>query len=201
MVDPLAVALGAIDPGEPIRYTFSDCVKVAGHACASVSSAFAMTRLALAALYGDQTPVRGEIAVRIAGGRDEGAIGPIGQVIQFLTGAAIESGFKGLGGRFVRAGLFTYDETMKEEGAATIVARFTRLDTGVTVTVTADPSLLPLSDDDRVGGGRMGKAITGKATEEERRAFFDYWQGKNEKILLGDYPGLFTVTREDAPNS
>jgi hypothetical protein len=195
MRDPLAVALGAVEVNEIIHYTYTDCVKVAGHACASVSSAYMMTKLALKELYGSQTPVRGEIAVRLAGGRDEGAIGPIGQVIQFLTGAATETGFKGLGGRYVRANKFKYDEKMKDEVPGPLVAEYTRLDNGSKVVVIADPSVLPMTQEEMEGAQMMPKTVTGQATAEEREMFFKFWQGKNKKILLGDYPGLFTVKK------
>lgn len=195
MLDPLAVALGAVAEGEPIHYTYTDCVKVAGHACASVSSAYMMTKVALKELYGSATPVRGEIAVRLAGARDEGAIGPIGQVIQFLTGAATETGFKGLGGRYVRANKFKYDEKLKDEVPGPLVAEYTRLDTGAKVVVIANPSVLPMTEAEMEGAQMMPKAVTGQATEEEREMFFSFWQGKNKKILLGDYPGLFTVKK------
>ena len=195
MLDPLAAALGAVAEGEPIHYTYTDCVKVAGHACASVSSAFMMTKVALKELYGDATPVRGEIAVRLAGARDEGATGPIGQVIQFLTGAATETGFKGLGGRFVRANKFKYDEKLKDEVPGPLVAEYTRLDTGAKVVIIANPSVLPMTEAEMEGAQMMPQAVSGQATEEEREMFFAYWQGKNKKILLGDYPGLFTVKK------
>lgn len=195
MRDTLAEALGAVDVNETIHYTYTDCVKVAGHACASVSSAYMMTKIALKELYGSQTPMRGEIAVRLAGARDEGAIGPIGQVIQFLTGAATETGFKGLGGRYVRANKFKYDEKMKDEVPGPLVAEYTRLDTGAKVVVIADPSVLPMTQEEIEGAQMMPQVVMGKATEEEREMFFKFWQGKNRKILLGDYPGLFTVKK------
>ncbi|MBI4667485.1 MAG: hypothetical protein HY751_13875 [Nitrospinae bacterium] len=195
MRDPLAEALGAVNPGELIHYHYTDCVKVAGHACASVSSAFMMTKLALNALFGDETPVRGEISARIAGGREDGATGPIGQVIQFITGAAVETGFKGLGGRFARAHKFLYDENLKDEAGQGILAEFTRLDTGVKVRVRANPSIIPLTGEEMAGAQHFAKVVSGKANEEEREAFFAYWQGRNRKILLEQIPGLFSVER------
>ncbi|MBF0170366.1 MAG: hypothetical protein HQK87_04650 [Nitrospinae bacterium] len=193
LVDPLASVLGAIDDGAPIYYSFQECVKLAGHACASVASAFKMTHLALAALYGDAPPVRGEIAVRFAGDREIGANGPIGQVIQFLTGAAIETGFHGLGGNFARANLFVYDPTMTGRGAITVLYR--RIDTCAEVTVHANPSAIPMTEQDKVNAQLMPKIIQGAATPEEREAFYAYWQGRNRRILLEEHPGAFVVER------
>lgn len=194
MTDPLASALGATDDGEVIYYSFQDCVKLAGHACASVSSAFMMAKLALKDLYGDAVPVRGDIEVWLAGERDQGAIGPIGQVIQFITGAAIETGFKGLGGKFKRAGLFHYD-SQTQAAPGVIKAVFRRMDTGDKATVTANPSAIPLDEDELEGAQHMAAAIHG-GSQEERESFHRFWQGKNRKILLETHPGVFTVKRE-----
>ncbi len=192
LTDPLAETLGAVDDATPIHYHFTDCVKLAGHACASVASAFMMTKHGLKALYGDDTPVRGEISVRLSGGRTEGATGPIGQVISFLTGAAVETGFHGLAGRFARSGLFTYDENMEFSDYA-ISAEFTRTDTGAKVLVHANPALVPLSDEEMRNSALAPKVVTGSATPEERELFYVYWQGKNRKLLLDDNEGVFVV--------
>lgn len=193
MVDPLAVALGAIDEGGPIYYSYQDCVKLAGHACASVSSAYMMTKLALKELYGDTLPVRGDIEVWLAGERDQGAIGPIGQVIQFITGAAIETGFKGLGGKFKRAGLFHYDEEVAV-APGVIGAVFRRLNTNAKVSVTANPSGIPLNEDEKEGAQHMAAAVHG-GSPEDLDSFHRFWQGRNRKILLEDHPGVFVVTK------
>ena len=193
MLDPLAAVLGAVDEGEPIYYSYQDCVKVAGHACASVSSAFQMTKLALKELYGDKLPVRGDIEVRFAGGRETGANGPIGQVIQFLTGAAIETGFHGLGGKYSRANNFVYDESLDSGGG--IMAIFRRKDTGEQVAVRANPAMIPMTDEERECSMFMPKVVQGTATDEEREKFYIFWQGKNKKILLEDHPEAFTVER------
>ena len=192
MRDKLAETLGAVDTKEVIHYSFTDCIKVAGHACASVASAFQMTKLALKELYGDEVPARGEMSVKLSGGRTEGATGPIGQVISFLTGAAVETGFNGLGGRHVRANLFSYDESLDKEGSG-LAALFTRTDTGKSVKVFANPGALPMTDDEIAGAQLMPQVIGGGATKEEADHFYRYWQGKNRKILTEDHPGVFTL--------
>ncbi|MGK7344343.1 MAG: hypothetical protein ACNS63_00865 [Candidatus Nitrospinota bacterium M3_3B_026] len=193
MRDPLASVLGATEEDEPIYYEYTDCVKLAGHACASVSSAFQMTKLALKALYGGELPVRGEIEVRFAGARDQGANGPIGQVIQFITGAAIETGFHGLAGRYSRADKFIYDESMDSGGAITAV--FKRTDTADEVTARAMPGAIPMTPEEMEGTRQMPKVIEGTASREESESFFKYWQGKNRKILLEEHPEAFQVER------
>ncbi len=190
---PLASVLGAVTDDTPIYYHYTDCIKAAGHACASVSSAFQMTKLALKALYGDAIPVRGDIEVTYFGERDQGANGPIGQVIQFLTGAATETGFHGLGGRYVRADRFVFLDDGEDHAGITV--RYKRTDTGAQVVAVADPGALPLTAAEEEGAQYMPKVVRGSATEQEREKFYLYWQGKNRKLLLEEHPGVFTITR------
>ena len=193
MLDPLSSVLGAVNDDEPISYSYQDCIKLAGHACPSVSTAFQLTKLALKELYGEETPVRGNFEIRFAGDRETGANGPIGQVIQFLTGAAIETGFHGLGGKYSRANLFKYDENL--DGGTGLTVEFKRIDTGEKVMVQANPSMVPLSNEEQSYSPYMPNVIHGTATAEEREKFYLYWQGKNRKILLEDNPGVFIVKR------
>ena len=80
MRDPLAEFLGAAAEGV-IDYRFEDAVRLAGHSCPTVAAAFLMTRAALAALYGEELPVRGEIRVDLRDARGDGlggdAFGPM----------------------------------------------------------------------------------------------------------------------------
>ena len=191
MRDALASTLGAIDDDQPIYYSYQDCVKLAGHACPSVSSAFRLTQIALKELYGNETPARGNIEVRFAGNREAGANGPIGQVIQYITGAAIETGFHGLGGKYSRANLFEYDENYGDGQG--ILVEFKRIDTGEKVELRAIPSKIPMTDEEQSYSAYMPGVVHGGATPEEREKFYLFWQGKNRKILLEDHPGAFVV--------
>ncbi len=138
--DPLAELLGAVAPGAAIEYTFAEAVKAAGHVCPTVAGAWLVTRAALAALYRDEVPVRGEIEVACMGAPEQFGYGPMAQVITNLTGAAPETGFRGLGGRFRRAGLLTFHP--ETPALATFV--FRRSDTGAAVRVVYQPeSILP----------------------------------------------------------
>ncbi len=84
--DPLAKFLGAASDGV-IEYQYADVVKLAGHSCPTVASAYLMTRRALKALYPDALPVRGEIRLELRDERTAGATGVIANVASFLTGA------------------------------------------------------------------------------------------------------------------
>jgi len=187
--DPLSYILGAMDDGEEMVFSYADAVKMAGHSCAAVSGAYKVTLEALKSLYGDDTPVRGDIKVTIKGKPTDLAYGPMSQVISLITGAATETGFHGLGGRYGRYNLLKFDEDNFEFN--TFI--FERADTGKKVKVVYNPQALP--ENPRMGEV-AGATMSGSATEAEREEFFSLWQGKVKKILLesDDYPGLIEIT-------
>ncbi|MBE9536139.1 MAG: hypothetical protein IMF07_03070 [Proteobacteria bacterium] len=187
--DPLSYILGAMDDGEEMVFCYTDAVKMAGHSCAAVSGAYKVTLEALKSLYGDDTPVRGDIKVTIKGKPTDLAYGPMSQVISLITGAAPETGFHGLGGRYGRYNLLNFDEDNFEFN--TFI--FERIDTGKKVKVVYNPQALPESP--RMGEV-AGATMSGSASEAEREEFFSLWQGKVKKILLesDDYPGLLEIT-------
>lgn len=189
MKDPLSYILGAMDDGEEMVFSYVDAVKMAGHSCAAVSGAYKVTLEALKRLYGEDTPVRGDVKVTIKGKPTDLAYGPMSQVISLITGAASETGFHGLGGRYGRYNLLSFDEDNFEFN--TFI--FERSDTGKKVKVVYNPQALP--ENPRMGEV-AGATMSGSATEAEREEFFSLWQGKVKKILLesDDYPGLLEIT-------
>jgi formylmethanofuran dehydrogenase subunit E len=183
--DPLAAFLGASSNGI-IEYGYADAVKLAGHSCPTVAAAYGMTRAALAALYGDQLPQRGEIAVAFREPADAGVTGVIANVASMLTGAAAEGGFKGLAGRFVRRGLLSFG------AAVPLEARFTRLDTGAAVDVGSNLRDIPAHPElPEV----MQRAIANAATPDEAGRFGRLWQERVRRILLehADDASVFIV--------
>ncbi len=191
LIDPLAVALGAIDKGEPLVYTYGDAIKMAGHSCPAVSGAYKMTQLALKELYKDKMPVRGEIKVTFRGGVDYKVNGPISQVVSLITGAAPESGFSGLGGgKFNRKNLLSYDEKNEPLPACVCSAIFERMDTGRKVEITYDNHML--GADPRMGD-LMPKAIKGVASDEELKEFGNLWHERIKTILTNPPDGMFVI--------
>ncbi len=186
--DPLAYILGSMEEGELFVFKYPDAVKLAGHSCPAISGAYKITAKALSALYGTETPVRGDIRVAVMGKATDLAYGPMSQVISLITGAAPVTGFAGLGRRFRRRNLLVFDEDHFEYN--TFI--FQRLDTDKTVSVTYNPDVVP---EDPCMGELISLVLTGQANEEEHRAFKNAWQGKVKKILLEDdkLPGLFEV--------
>lgn len=190
--DPLADLLGAAEGGL-IEYHFADAVRLAGHSCPTVAGAWLMTVRALRALYGDEIPERGNIAVALRENIDSGVAGVIASVAGLLTGAAGEGGFKGLGGRYSRRNLLQFGV------AGSNGMSFTRRDTNVAVdcelhleSVPADPRL----------GGLLAAVVSGTADASARRLFGEVWQERVRRILIdrGDDPELVRLRMSGNPS-
>jgi hypothetical protein len=184
--DPLAEFLGAAADGI-IDYRYADAVRLAGHSCPTVAAAFLMTRRALAALYGTELPLRGEIRVDLAGARDAGVTGVIASVATLVTGATADSGFRGLGGRFNRRDKLFFDQPLTAGQL-----RFTRLDTGAAVEIAARLERVPA--DARIGE-LMPLCLAGRAGAEEEALFRALWQARVRRLLLehADDPEVFVL--------
>lgn len=120
-----------------IEYTYSDAVKLAGHSCPTVASAYLMTRAAMRALYPAAFPERGGIRVELRDDRLIGVAGVIANVVSLLTGASNDTGFKGIAGRFDRRGLLSFGADIPGQ------LRFTRQDTSDAAIVSARLERLP----------------------------------------------------------
>ncbi|MBE7522452.1 MAG: hypothetical protein HS109_08700 [Burkholderiales bacterium] len=182
--DPLAETLGAAEGGV-IEYAYVDAVKLAGHSCPTVAGAWLMTAKALARLYGDALPRRGEVRVEVRQMHDEGVAGVIGAVVGLVTGAAGDGGFKGLAGRHSRRNLISYGAKITGD------LRFTRIDTGAFVEVACHPEVV-----ERPAGLRalMQSALAESADAGARRAFALAWQEWVRRMLVerADDPELVT---------
>lgn len=184
--DPLAEFLGALEEGL-VKFSYVEAVKVAGHSCPTVASAYLMTAKALSSLYGNEIPERGRVRVSFAANQEDGVTGVIALVVATLTGAAGAGGFKGIGGRFDRRELLRFGvPELRGE------VRFERLDGGGAVDATlhlnrvpSDPALPPL----------LQKCAAGNATAEQAERFRALWQGRVKAILLDhwDDPALLTL--------
>jgi hypothetical protein len=185
--DPLAGFLGAADQGL-IEYRYADAVKLAGHSCPTVAAAWQLTRRALAALYGDQVPVRGDIRVDLHEGRTDGTAGVTAAVAGLLTGAAGEGGFKGIAGHFDRRDLLGFGADVPGR------IRFTRMDTGAAVDVEADLGRVP-GDPETIP--LLQHCLSGHAGAVEARRFGELWQDRVRRLLLdhGDDDTVFKVNR------
>jgi hypothetical protein len=189
--DPLARFLGAAADGV-MTYHYVDAVKLAGHSCPTVAGAYLMVRRGLAHLYGDALPERGAIEVHLRDPRDQGTTGVIALVATLITGAAPETGFGGIGRRFTRRGLLSFDAPIaglmalrrRDSGAGVVLD----LDTGV---VPPDPAMGPL----------FSRAVAGQADSLEQEQFAMLWQDRVARMLLenADSDRLVRVADWQAP--
>ena len=183
--DPLARFLGAAEDGV-LEYTYADVVKLAGHSCPTVASAWLMTRAALRALYPETLPERGGIRVELRGDRIEGTTGVVANVASYLTGATHDTGFKGIGGRFDRRNLLFFDVDIPGQ------MRFTRVDTGAAAAVSARLDRVPA--DPRIVA-LMPRCIAGAATADEAALFQSLWQDRVRALVVerADDPEIIVV--------
>ncbi|MCK5520918.1 MAG: hypothetical protein KAI81_07385 [Candidatus Marinimicrobia bacterium] len=192
LVDPLSFALGATVKGEAFVYYYTDIVKYSGHSCPSVAGAYKMTQIALEELYGDAMPIRGNIKVTMRGAPDDKVNGPIAQVISFITGAAGNTGFKGLKGKFSRYNLLSFESDNPSEEGIWAEAIFERMDTGDKVNVAYKVSMIPTNP----GMGKlMPLVIGGKANKDQMIQFGNFWQERVKNALLNAPKGAFVVKK------
>ena len=175
MRDPLAEFLGAAQGGL-MEYAYVDAVRLAGHSCPTVAGAYLLARAALRALYADEPAERGAITVRMPGPASEGVNGVIAQVFTLITGAAVDNGFHGIGGRFARQSLLSYAEPARSADI-----QVTRADTGKSVSVGLDLSSVPPAPNLRA---LLMAAFDPEATTAQRKRFSDAWQARVRKLLL-----------------
>ncbi|MDP3441162.1 MAG: hypothetical protein U0989_15710 [Azonexus sp.] len=172
--DPLAELLGAAEGGL-IEYRFADAVKLAGHSCPTVAGAWLISVRALQALYADETPERGNIAVAMSEEIDQGVAGVMASIATLLTGATGEGGFKGLGGRHSRRNLLHFGV----DGIAGMA--FTRRDNNATVDCKLRLDLVPA--DPRVSH-LLPAVVRGEANASEKKLFGELWQDRVKRILI-----------------
>jgi hypothetical protein len=174
VVDPLSMILGAFEGGI-YEFNFLDVVKSAGHSCPTVAGAYLITLEGLKELYPDSPAVRGEIKVMFKEPLEEGVAGVISNVVSQITGATEKSGFKGLGGKFARHSLMSFNADIKSS------VRFTRVDSGKSVDVYYDSSMIPGNPKMQT---LMQKMMGGMANQEEIKEFGQLWQDRVERIFV-----------------
>ena len=171
--DDLSNFLGTFEDGL-IEFSYLDVVKSAGHSCPTVAGAYLMALEGLKELYPNEIPKRGDIFVSFKEDIKDGVAGVIANVFTQITGATDISGFKGIGGKFVRHGLMSFNENISAN------VEIKRLDNNESVEVFYDHTIIagnPLQQ------RLMQKIIQNIATDEEKVLFGKLWQGRVEKIF------------------
>ncbi|HEY8270507.1 MAG TPA: hypothetical protein VIG33_06425 [Pseudobdellovibrionaceae bacterium] len=161
--EPFAEYLGNTPEIIDFEISLLDVAKLSGHLCPSVAGAFLLTRKAVELLYPDtKVCIRGQMEVHLPGAPDEGPLGPMANVISYITGAWSETGFGGLGGtRYLRKDLLHFASPLCKKREFV----FIRLDNKKTASVFFNP-----------------KPILQKLTNSEK-TFQESWQANVEAIL------------------
>lgn len=187
MRDPLSQLLGATGDGM-IDYCYADAVRLAGHSCPTVASAWLMADAAVKALYPDEPGERGGIAVHMSAPEDQGVTGVIAQVLTLITGAAADNGFKGLNGSHARNHMLSF--AAEDTGTSAVI--FERCDTGQAVSVAVDMSGIAPHPDMRPLAGAV---MQGVANAEQVKAFGAAWQDRVKRLLeQSDNPEIVRVS-------
>jgi len=172
--DDLAEFLGATEGGI-IQIDYIDCVKLAGHSCPTVAGSFILAKVALQELFGSEMPKRSQVKIEFKEPKDSGVTGVIGSVLSFILGSNDEGGFAGIGGKFNRKNLLSYNNS-----DVTGMVRFTRIDNRESVTLTLDTSAVPGNPNMQP---LMQKTLMGQASQEEAQEFGKLWQARVEYML------------------
>ncbi len=180
--EPLAETLGAFKEKNAIlEYTFTDTIKMAGHACPTVASAYVACQKALEKLYPNSIPVRGNISITVYGEPDETVYGVMSQVFSFITGAAWVTGFRGIAHKFKRKDLLEFNQ--KRIDTEAMCFRFKRIDNNKSVLIRLYPQNIPfpIKKSQRLSE-LLEKVIWEAAKENEIDEFQDLWMEKVKNI-------------------
>jgi formylmethanofuran dehydrogenase subunit E len=172
--DELSEFLGATKDGI-IEINYIDCVKLAGHSCPTVAGAYILTKVALERLFNNQMPIRSSLKITIGGAKEEGVNGVIANVISFITGCNDEGGFSGIGGKFNKKNLLSFNPNQKE------LVKFSTLDNLQEIRLNLDTSIVPGNPKMQI---LMQKQMQNIATEDEIKEFRTLWQDRVKFMLL-----------------
>jgi len=173
MQDSLSNFLGTFEDGI-VEFTYLDVVKSAGHSCPTVAGAYLMAQMGLKSLYRGEIPQRGEIFVSFSEDCADGVAGVIANVFTQITGATEKNGFKGIGGNFVRHDLMKFNDTISSS------VKLQRLDTGKSIEVTYNPSVINTNS---LQSQLMEKILKKTATQDDKILFGKIWQEKVAEIF------------------
>ena len=167
--DELSQFLGTNKDGI-IDISYLEIVKMAGHSCATVAGAYLMAKEGLKALYGKETPKRGEIKIELSGTLEDNT-GVVALVLSNITGATDNMGFTGIMGKYSRRNLLFYGVNINTN------VRLTRLDTNKSIEIIYNPHKVVSP------GEIMQSAIGPNATAESKSAFGENWQKMVQTIF------------------
>ncbi|NIA23451.1 MAG: hypothetical protein GWP03_04770 [Proteobacteria bacterium] len=180
--EPLGVMVGSLNPENPvITISIHDIGLYTGHICPGVAVGFKATALALDALYGDATPVRGKI--RIATNTPSDLL----DVVSYITGARAFYGRDEVNHNDI-----VVDKTLGEKPGIVIMI-FQRKDTGKMVKVVFNKAKLFNPKEMKKMEQLKEKVIKGKAAKREEMMMRTNLQEKVKQILFNLPEGVITV--------
>jgi len=182
--DPLADALGCVDGGV-LEYGYPDAVRLCGHSSPTVAGAYWITWRVLHELYVGELPLRGGIKVDFRDDARVGSTGMVAAVVQMLTGAAGSSGFRGIAGRFARAGL------IRHAAGLPLSMRFTRLDNGAVIDAAVDLSFAAI--DPALELLLQRRTSRADCTALAQLGLLWHEQVRHLLLDLADDPGVFVI--------
>jgi len=180
--DPVAEALGVLEPGAPFVITYADVVRAAGHSCPTAAGAFRLAQDGLDALYpGEEYPVRSDIDILLPEPRSDPTYGVTSRLLSYVTGAAAEDGFGGLAGGYGdRRDCLRFDAF---DAGPEPTIRLRRCDTDEAVEATYHTGSIP---DGGPAVGHLTAIVEGTATDEQREAFAEAWHGRVRAVLADE---------------
>jgi len=180
--EPLGVMVGSLNPENPvITISIRDVGLYTGHICPGIAAGFKATVLALNALYGKETPVRGKI--RIAANEPSELL----DVVSYITGARAFYGREEVNHNDI-----VIDKTLGEKPGKVIMV-FQRKDTGKMVKVVFNKNKLFNPKKMKKMKQLKEKVMKGKATKREEIMMRKNLQKKVKQILFHLPEGVITV--------
>lgn len=191
--DPFLEILGQVDGAIPFYY--SEVVKLSGHSCGATSGAWTLVKKAMEALYGDETPVRGQIKITMPGPPDQYYIGVFGEIFTYLTGAAPESGFPGaeFGKDYNRRNLMIYPDEPTDNLFPLVDYIFERTDTGKKVAVGYNLGMVQPMDTPELKA-MYPALVAGTLSAADKAEWIQWWNDRAENTFKNHaQPGFFRV--------
>lgn len=191
--EPFLEILGQVDAEVP--YYYSEVVKLSGHSCGATAGAWVLVEKAMEALYGDETPVRGDIRITMPGPADQYYIGVFGEIFTYLTGAAPETGFPGSGfpENANRRNKMVYPDEETDNLFPLVDYIFERTDTGKKVAVGYNLGMVQPGASDEMTEAQAA-LVDGTISDEDRATWTKWWNDRAENTFKNqDQPGFFRV--------
>jgi len=184
IVDPMANLVGSVVDGQDtLTIRLTDVALYSGHVCPGVASGYMITSIALAALYPDSIPVRGQI--RVAASAPNG----IFDLASYITGARAFYGRHKINGHDL-----ALDPSLKPENPAEFVIVFQRKDTGKAVRVAFHKTQLMSAEQQKAFKSFQKMVVNGTASQQQKRETWAQIQSIVKTVLVATPEGLFEVT-------